>query len=67
MADFEYHFGVPGELIWTFHIIFGAFLVYIGYELSNKRRLPEFVPALLLTMGAMSLLYHGHIWLFGDN
>lgn len=60
-----YHFNMPGQLVWGFHILMGAFLTYIGYLMNEKKDVPEFTSAILLIFGAMAVFYHAHIWLLG--
>lgn len=57
-----YHFGLPGQLIWSVHIVFGLFLAYVGSELMANRPLDRRIPQVLLMVGVIMALYHAHIW-----
>ena len=57
----SYSFGVSGPVIWGMHIIVGGVLFYMGYELNQKRPLPEFLNILLMVVGAMVATYHTHL------
>jgi len=59
----NYHFGVPGYVIWILHIIVGLFLSYVGYEITYKRKINHNIGLLVLIIGVLVLLYHAHIWL----
>ncbi len=62
MPIYKYHFGVSNELIWSSHLLMGFFLIYVGYELIMKRRLPEYVALVVVVLGAVGALYHAHLW-----
>jgi uncharacterized membrane protein len=57
-----YHFGVPGYAVWTSHILIGLYLVYVGWVLYDKKRLDKSAPIVLIVLGVLAALYHGHIW-----
>ncbi len=57
-----YHFGVPGFVVWTSHILIGLYLVYVGWVLYDKKRLDKYAPILLIVLGVLAALYHSHIW-----
>lgn len=58
-----YHFGVPGYLVWASHILTGLFLVYVGWSLYDKKKIDKYSPIVLIVVGVLAALYHGHIWL----
>lgn len=58
----EYHFKVPGWMIWIFHIVFGMFLTYVGYQVLNNKPVHEFIALALIVIGVMAMTYHAHIW-----
>lgn len=58
-----YHFGVPGYLVWTSHILIGLYLVYVGWVLYDKKKLDKFTPIVLIVIGVLAFLYHAHIWI----
>jgi uncharacterized membrane protein len=57
-----YSFGVPGYAVWTSHILIGIYLVYVGWVLYDKKRLDKYAPIILIVLGVLAALYHGHIW-----
>lgn len=57
-----YHFGIPGHLVWTSHILIGLYLIYIGWVLYDKKKLDKFSPIVLIVIGVLATLYHAHIW-----
>ena len=58
----SYSFGVPGFAVWTSHILIGLYLVYVGWFLYDKKRLDKLSPVVLIVLGVLAALYHGHIW-----
>lgn len=58
----KYHFGVSAEAVWTSHIIIGLFLIYFGYNVLKKTNMPDYVPIIVIVLGAMGGLYHAHLW-----
>ena len=60
----EYHFGVPGFLIWISHILIGILLSYVGYQLVFKKNVNHNIGLLILVIGVMAVLYHVHIWYY---
>lgn len=58
----SYHFGVPGYAVWTSHIIIGAYLVYVGWMLNEKKKVDKVAPIALIVLGVLAALYHAHIW-----
>jgi len=59
----EYHYGIPGYLVWLSHIISGLLLIYVGYQTLNKRGIDQKISLILIIMGSIALLYHAHILL----
>jgi hypothetical protein len=57
-----YHYGVPAKLIWTSHILFGLFFIYLGYRLLENKPINKYISILLIVMGVMAILYHSHLW-----
>jgi len=62
-----YHFGVPEWIVWLSNIMIGAFLVYVGYALVLRQRIPLTAALALLVLGVLAILYHGHIWLVDED
>jgi hypothetical protein len=59
-----YHFGVDGVMIWIFHILIGLFLLYLGMKMVNKEPVAINYGVTLAIIGALTALYHGHIWFY---
>lgn len=59
----DYSFGVPGWAVWSFHIIFGIFLAYIGYQIlmNPKFTISRNIALLFVIIGVMAILYHSHL------
>lgn len=64
-----YSFGIPGYVIWSFHLIMGSFLAYVGYQMTQNEDKPirPLFSTIILVLGVLSVLYHGHIWLVDLN
>ena len=58
----SYHFGVPGYVIWTTHILVGLLFLYTGYTTYHKHKLPEYISVLYLILGVVVILYHGYLF-----
>ena len=63
----SYSFGIPGPLLWTTHIIIGLLLIYIGYTLLNNGKIGQLLTILLIVLGSVALLYHGHLFYYYRN
>lgn len=61
-VESTYSFGLPGSLVWITHIVVGAMLAYIGYNILNKKSLNPNWGILLLVLGVMVGFYHAHLW-----
>lgn len=64
---FEYHYGVPGFLIWTFHIIIGFILFYLGYQIINNQPISQFYAYTLIIVGTLAIAYHAHLMFLNPN
>jgi len=62
-----YHFGMPGNVIWSMHIIFGLLFIYLGYLIQEGKPVNKFIGTALIVMGAMMMLYHSHLWYYESN
>ena len=62
-----YHFGVSNELVWISHILIGIFLVYVGYQVLNKRPISQLVSLTLIVTGVLAALYHLHLWHYNSS
>ena len=58
----NYHYNLPGSVIWTMHIIIGIFLMYIGYMLLNNNNIHQLYTLALIILGSLGTFYHLHIW-----
>jgi len=58
----EYHFGVPGYLIWISHILIGLLISYVGYQIAFKKTVNHNIGLLVLVIGVLAAVYHIHIW-----
>ena len=57
-----YNYGIPGYVIWTFHILFGLFLIYLGYLLLHKQHISENIAVIIIVLGSLASLYHAHLY-----
>lgn len=64
---YYYHFGIPGPLIWAFHILFGIFIFYLGYQAITTKKISKASSAVLIILGSMAVLYHVHLWLYNQK
>ncbi len=62
MTD-SYHYGLSGPVVWSLHIIFGIFFIYLGYASLKNVRMPDYVYIGIIVIGVIAILYHSHIWL----
>ena len=58
-----YHFNLPGIVVWLTHLILGVYFLFIGYTLLNKKSIGQINSLILIVLGILMFLYHGHIWL----
>lgn len=58
---FEYHYNVPGILIWFFHIAIGFILFYLGYEIINHKPISQVSAFILIVTGTLAMAYHTHL------
>lgn len=61
---YKYHFGIPGTIIWSTHIVMGLFFAYIGYRLLNKQPIGQAEALTLMFLGMLAFLYHAHLWVY---
>jgi hypothetical protein len=57
-----YSFGVPNILVYLSHIIIGSILMYSGYLALHNNKLSKNLSVLLIVLGVIAALYHGHLW-----
>lgn len=58
----EYSLGVPGFVIWPTHILIGAFIAFIGYNILYKIPINTNFGLLLILLGSTAIFYHLHLW-----
>lgn len=61
----SYSYGMPGVIIWTMHIIIGLLILYVGYASLNHYGISQILALILIILGAMAMLYHGHLMYIG--
>ena len=59
-----YQFGIPGVVIWSFHILMGLWFVYVGRMALNEGIITRNTALILVVLGALAALYHAHIALY---
>jgi hypothetical protein len=52
-----YSYGIPGYVIWSHHILFGLFLIYLGYT----KKITDNIGKLLILIGVIMMIYHLHL------
>jgi hypothetical protein len=67
MTKDVYHFGVPGTAVWSMHILFGLFFIYIGYLIQEGKSVNKFIGTGLIVMGSLMMLYHAHLWFYESS
>lgn len=61
--SFEYHYGLPSQVVWVSHILLGIFYIYLGYLiLEQKQILNKYYGVVLIVLGVLAFLYHSHLW-----
>ena len=61
----DYAFGVPSYVIFLLHLLVGVILLYVGSRLLDGKKINRNIILSLIIMGALSPLYHMHIFFFG--
>ena len=56
MGD-TYHFGMPGWIIHSIHILIGLWLVYIGYKRITNQKIKKYNYTLLTILGIVLFFY----------
>jgi hypothetical protein len=62
-----YHFGLPGSAVWSMHILFGLFFIYLGYLIQEGKPVNKFIGTGLIVMGSLMMLYHAHLWFYESS
>jgi hypothetical protein len=60
----NYHYDVPGIVIWLTHILIGIFFIYTGYQIVQKKPLNQLTGITFIVLGCMAFLYHLHLMIF---
>lgn len=58
----KYSYGIPGYVIWVTHILMGALLGYVGYQITYNKPINSNWGLFLLVTGALMAFYHAHLW-----
>jgi len=62
-----YSFGIPGNAIWIMHIIIGFIISYVGYAQLNHQNISQNLSIILIVLGVLAMLYHGHLMYLNDK
>ena len=62
----DYHFDVPGFLIWSVHILTGLYFLWLGYLLTNLANL-KIHGIILIVLGSLMTTYHIHLWYYNTK
>tara|TARA_B100001769_G_C21931163_1_gene501840 strand:+ start:212 stop:589 length:378 start_codon:yes stop_codon:yes gene_type:complete len=57
-----YHYNIPKILIYIIHILFGIWLMYLGYKLTQKEKLLPYEKIILITLGTIVIVYQLWLW-----
>lgn len=60
--SYEYHYGVPANVVWAFHIVFALFLIYISYLYLENKPINKYFFIFLIAISFTAILYHSHLW-----
>ena len=63
MNQKTYHYNVPKILVYIIHIIVGIYLAYLGYTLTQGKKIPHYAKIILITLGAVVILYQSWLWI----
>ena len=58
-----FHYGVPRLLIYSIHIFMGLWIAFIGYSLTQKRKLYTYEKISLIVLGTIAILYQAWLWI----
>ena len=64
---YQYHYGVPGAVIWTVHIAMGLYFIWLGYQLNKGEQVAPLNGLILLVLGVLAFLYHLHLLFTGGR
>ncbi len=60
----QYRFGIPGIVIWSFHILLGLWFIYIGRKALNDGIMTKNTALIILVVGVLATIYHVHIAIY---
>ena len=60
-----YSYGIPNQAVWTSHIVIGLIIAYVGYSQLNNYNISQLLALLLIILGVLAMLYHGHLMYLG--
>ena len=63
MNQKTYHYNVPKILVYIIHIVVGIYLAYLGYTLTQGKKIPNYAKIILITLGAVVILYQSWLWI----
>jgi len=63
MNQKTYHYNVPKILVYLVHILVGIYLAYLGYTLTQGKKIPHYAKIILITLGAVVILSQSWLWI----
>ena len=63
MDQKTYHYNVPKILVYLVHIIVGIYLAYLGYTLTQGKKMARYAKIILITLGIVVILYQSWLWI----
>ena len=50
-------------MVYLVHIVVGIYLAYLGYTLTQGKKIPHYAKIILITLGAVVILYQSWLWI----
>ena len=63
MDQKTYHYNIPKILVYLVHILVGIYLAYLGYTLTQGKKIPRYAKIILITLGSVVILYQSWLWI----
>ena len=63
MDQKTYHYNVPKILVYLVHILVGIYLTYLGYTLTQGKKMARYAKIILITLGIVVILYQSWLWI----
>ena len=63
MDQKTYHYNVPKILVYLVHILVGIYLAYLGYTLTQGKKMARYAKIILITLGIVVILYQSWLWI----